>query len=61
MYVGVKVEKRLPAWHGYICLLGGRSILMESNLSSLPMYIMRIYLLPEEVHHKINSARARFY
>jgi hypothetical protein len=34
---------------------------MESSLSSLSMYTMRLYLLPEEVHHKIDSVRARFY
>jgi hypothetical protein len=34
---------------------------MESNLSSLPMYTMGIYLLSEEVQHKIDSARERFY
>jgi hypothetical protein len=31
---------------------------MEISLSSPPMYTMGIYLLPEEVHHKIDSARA---
>jgi hypothetical protein len=56
MYVGTKVEKRLPAWHG-LHLSSGGSILMESSLSSPPMYTMGIYLLPEEVHHKIDSAR----
>jgi hypothetical protein len=34
---------------------------MENSLSSLPMYTMGIYLLPEEVHHKIDSTRAIFY
>jgi hypothetical protein len=34
---------------------------MESSLSSLPMYTMGIYLLPEGVHHKNDSARARLY
>jgi hypothetical protein len=61
MYVGVKVKKWLPAWQGLHLSFGGKSILMESNPSSLPMYTMGIYLLPEEVHHKIDFARARFY
>jgi hypothetical protein len=60
IYVGV-MEKRLPAWQGLHLSSGGKSILMESSLSSLPMYTMGIYLLPEKVHHKIDSARARFY
>jgi hypothetical protein len=40
---------------------GGKSILIESSLSSIPNYTMRVYLLPEEVHHKMDSARANFY
>jgi hypothetical protein len=61
IYVGVKVEKRLPSWQGLHLSSGGKSILMESNMSSLPMYTMRMYLLLEEVHHKIDSARVWFY
>jgi hypothetical protein len=61
IYVGVKVEKGLPAWRLLHLSVGGKSILMESSLSSLPMYTMGMYLLPEEVHHKIDSARAGFY
>jgi hypothetical protein len=61
MYVGLKVERRLPAWQGGLMSSGGRSILTESSLSSLPNYTMGVYLLPEEVHHKMDSARANFY
>jgi hypothetical protein len=57
IYVGVKVEKRLPSWQGLHLSSGGKSILMESSMSSLPMYTMGMYLLLEEVHHKIDSAR----
>jgi hypothetical protein len=31
---------------------GGESILIESNLSSLPNYIMGVYLLPGPVHRR---------
>jgi hypothetical protein len=58
MYAGVKVEKKLPAWQGLYLSSRGKSILIESSLSSLPMYTMGVYLLPEEVHHKIDSTRA---
>jgi hypothetical protein len=61
MYVGLKVEKRLPAWQGLLMSSSGKSILIESSLSSLPNYNMGVYLLPEEVHHKMDSARANFY
>jgi hypothetical protein len=38
MYVGLKVEKRLPAWQSLLMSSGGKSILIESSLSSLPNY-----------------------
>jgi hypothetical protein len=46
---------------GVVSVLRGGSILMESTLSSLPMYTMGMYLLREEAHHKIDSARVGFY
>jgi hypothetical protein len=61
MYVGLKVEKRLPAWQGLLLSSGGKSILIESSLNSLPNYTMGLYLLPEEVHHKMDTSRANFY
>jgi hypothetical protein len=60
MYVGLKVEKRLPAWQGLLMSSGGKSILIESSLSSLPNYTIGVYLLHGEVHHKMDSAKANF-
>jgi hypothetical protein len=61
MYVGLKVEKRLPAWQGLMLSFGGNAILIESYLSSQPNYTIGLYLLSEEVHHKMDLARANFY
>jgi hypothetical protein len=61
VYVEVKVEKRLPAWQVLYLSSGGKSILIESSLSSLLVYTMGVYMLLEEVHHKIDSTRANFY
>lgn len=35
--------------------------MINSCLSSIPMYIMGFYLLPESIQQKIDSVRARFY
>jgi hypothetical protein len=51
MYVGLKVEKRLPTWQSLLVSSRGKSILIEGSVSSLPNYTMGVYLLPEEVHH----------
>jgi hypothetical protein len=61
IYVGVRIEKRLTAWQGLHLSSRGKSILMESSLCYLPIYIMGVLWLPEEVHHKMDSARAKFY
>jgi hypothetical protein len=53
--VGVKVEKRLPAWQGIHLSSRGKSILIESSLSSLPVYIHQFYLLPDGVHKRMGS------
>jgi hypothetical protein len=39
----------------------GKSILIESTLSSLPNYTMGVYLLPEKVHHKMDSTKVNFF
>jgi hypothetical protein len=40
---------------------GGKSVLIESSLRYLPNYTMGVYLLTNEVHHKIYLNRANFY
>jgi hypothetical protein len=59
--VGVKVEKRLPAWQGLYLSSGGKSVLIESSLSFLPNYTMGVYLLSDSIHQKMDSARANFF
>jgi hypothetical protein len=51
----------MSAWQGLHLSSGWKSILMESSLSSLPIYTMGVYCLPKKVHHRMDSARANFY
>lgn len=39
----------------------GGGILINSCLSSVPMYTMGFYQLPEQVHHKMDTIRSRFF
>jgi hypothetical protein len=55
------VEKRVPTWQSVGLSSGGKMILVESCLSSIPMYSMGIYHLQEEIHQKIDAARAKFF
>jgi hypothetical protein len=56
-----KMRKRLDPWKGKHLSSGGGLILTNSCLSSLPMYCMGFYLLPEEFHYKMNSIRSNFF
>jgi hypothetical protein len=60
-YIYQKVEKRVPTWKSVGLSSGGKMILVESCLSSIPNYFMGIYLLQEEIHHKMDTARANFF
>lgn len=56
-----KQGKRLGTWKTPQLSMGGRLILINSSLTSLPMYAMLFYRLPEWLHAVFDSARARFY
>jgi hypothetical protein len=60
-YVAAKVEKRVPTWQSVGLSSGGNMILVESCLSSVPSYTMGMYTLHEEVHQKMDTARANFF
>lgn len=56
-----KMNNRLDNWRNNLLSTGGRLILVNSCLSSLPMYTMGFYRLSEEIHNKMDSIRARFF
>jgi hypothetical protein len=60
-YIYQKVEKRVPTWQSVGLSSGGKMILIESCLSSIPLYSMGIYLLQEEIHQKMDTTRANFF
>jgi hypothetical protein len=60
-YVAQKVERRIPTWQSTGLSSGGKMILIESCLSSIRNYTMGIYLLQEEIHQKMDTARANFF
>ena len=47
-----KLGKRLDNWKNNLLSSGGRMILVNSSLSSLPIYTMGFYRLKEETHKK---------
>lgn len=55
-----KVEKRLEIWKCDQLSHGGRSILINSSLTSIPMYAMGFYWLHEGTHKRLDTLRGRF-
>lgn len=56
-----KLEKRLATWKCGHLSYGGKAILVNSSLTSIPMYTMGVYLLPETTHQMMDSIRVRFF
>jgi hypothetical protein len=56
-----KVEEKLPTWQSAGLTSGGKAILIQSCLSSIPNYTMGVYLLQDEIHQKMDSARSNFF
>jgi hypothetical protein len=55
-----KLYKRLDPWKGKHLTSGGRQILTNSCLSSIPLYYMGFYWLQDGVHKQMDSIRASF-
>lgn len=60
-YVNEKVKTRLPGWQRQWLSSAGKSILMETSLSSIPNYVMGVYYLQEGIHHRMDTDRADFF
>ena len=56
-----RIEKRLSGWKGKMLTTGGRLVLINSVLSSLPMFMMSFFELPKGVLEKLDCFRSRFY
>jgi hypothetical protein len=60
-YVYQKVEKRVPTWQSCLLSYGGKMILTESCLSSVPNYVMGVFHLKGEAHHRLETTRSNFF
>jgi len=56
-----RFEKKLSSWRGKHLSTGGRLTLINSVLSSLPMYMMSFFAIPKEVLKKLDYFRSSFF
>ena len=56
-----KVAGRVSPWRGRFMSSAARLILTNSSLSSLPMFTMRMFLLADGVHAKLDTPHSRFF
>jgi hypothetical protein len=56
-----RIEKKLGSWKGKHLSYGGRLVLINSVLSSLPLYMLSFFEIPREVLKKVDYLRSRFF
>ena len=60
-YVPDKANKRLATWKCDMLSSGGKATLINSCLSSIPMYTMGVYQLYEGNYQALDKIRSRFF
>lgn len=56
-----KFEKRVSCWKGKLLSYGGRLVLINSNLSSLALFILSFFEIPKSILYKLKFYRSRFF
>jgi hypothetical protein len=60
-HVEERFQKILSGWRSKMLSVGGRLVLINSVLSSLPMFMMSFFEIPRGVSKKLNYFRSRFF
>jgi len=58
---GAAMRRKLSSWKGKLLSVGGRRVLINSVLTSLPMFMMSFFELPKGVLKKLDYYRSRFF
>ena len=56
-----RFQKKLSSWKGKMLSSGGRLVLINSILSSLPMFMLSFFRIPKGVLKKLDYYRSRFF
>ena len=55
-----KMDNKLCPWQGKMLVMGGRVTLINSSLSSVPLYMLSFYRAPAGAREKMDMARKKF-
>jgi hypothetical protein len=56
-----RFQNKLSSWKGKVLSAGGRLVLINLVLLSLPMYMLSFFRIPKEVCKKFDYFRSRFF
>ena len=56
-----RFEKKLSCWKGKLMSYGGRLILINSVLTSMPMFLLSFFEVPVGVRKRLDFYRSRFF
>jgi hypothetical protein len=56
-----RIEKKLSSWKGKYLSVGGRLVLINSVLSSLPMFMLSFFEIPKDVLEKLITLGQDFF
>ncbi|WVZ51479.1 hypothetical protein U9M48_002624, partial [Paspalum notatum var. saurae] len=60
-HIEERFKKCLIGWKGKLLSVGGRLVLINSVLSSLPMFMLSFFAIPKGVLRKLDYFRSRFF
>ncbi|XP_062193487.1 uncharacterized protein LOC133896859 [Phragmites australis] len=56
-----RFQKKLSSWKGKLLTIGGRLVLINSNLSSIVMYMLSFFEIPRGILKNLDYFRSRFF
>jgi hypothetical protein len=56
-----RFEKRISTWKAKFLSSGGRLVLLNSVLSSLPIFMMSFFEIPTDILKKLDAIQSRFF
>ncbi|WVZ91755.1 hypothetical protein U9M48_037881 [Paspalum notatum var. saurae] len=60
-HIEERFKKRRIGWKGKLLSVGGRLVLINSVLSSLPMFMLSFFAIPKGILKKLEYLRSRFF